>query len=84
MPAHIGELVGLVADLAQWFARATEAGVHTAGDPRERAIRWLFGLFGTLQLAKLARFDPRLAPENVTLPLAADLLSAWALPGASS
>lgn len=80
-PAHMLELVGLIGDIARQLSAATEAGELTAGEPRERAVRWLFALFGTLPLAKLSRFDPRLAPERVTLALAHDLLAAWSTGG---
>ena len=82
-PAHIGELTALVADLARWMGMAIVAGEHSPGDPMQRAIRWLFGLFGTLQLAKLSRFEARLSPEHVTPALAHDLLAAmvrWRTP----
>jgi len=80
-PAHIAELTALVADIARWLGLAIASGEHTVGDPMERAVRWLFGLFGTLQLAKLSRFEPRLSPERVTPTLAHDLLTAWSAGG---
>jgi len=81
VPAHLPEVVGLVGDLAAWLERGVAQGQLAPGEARPRAVRWLFALFGTLQLAKLARFDPRLSPDHVTLPLARDLLAAWAAPG---
>jgi len=81
LPAHVPELIGLVGELEGWLQGAADAGALAPGDAQARAVRWLFALFGTLQLAKLARFDERLRPETVTLPLARDLLAAWAPPG---
>lgn len=81
-PAHLTVTLQLIGDLGACIADAQARGALSPGDAGQRALRWLFALVGTLQLRKLARFDPRLDPEAVPLALADDLLAAWA-PGGS-
>ncbi len=77
LPVHVPELMQLVGDVAGCLTEAQAAGQLSEGPPDERALRWLFGLVGTLQLGKMAWFDARLAPARVTPALADDLLAAW-------
>jgi AcrR family transcriptional regulator len=57
---------------------AAEAGVLDAGDPTERALRWLAALNGVLLLEHLGPLDRHLfrAP-HLTRSLTADLLVGW-------
>jgi AcrR family transcriptional regulator len=84
LPAHVPVLTALVGDVAGQIARGQAVGELRDGSAEERALRWLFGLIGTLQLGKLARFDPRLSPRTACLSLADDLLNAWSHGGAAS
>jgi AcrR family transcriptional regulator len=77
---HLPVLLALVQQVAGWIGAAQDQGQVRPGDSGQRALQWTFGLLGTLQLAKLTRFDPRLDAGSITLAMADDLLSAWSAP----
>ena len=75
--AHAPAVATLLGTIAAEVAAATEAGVLSPGDPAARALRWVFGALGILQLSKLVAFDARLAPEPLVQGLTRDLLLGW-------
>lgn len=71
----LGALLGEVAALLE---RATAAGALPAGDATRRTLVLWAALQGTLSLAKMARFDRRLADtESLGLDAVASLLRGW-------
>lgn len=74
---HIPALIALMSLVAERIREAEEAGALSAGEPEARALSWMFGLLGNLQLTKLSALDARLAPDRLAERLTHDLILGW-------
>ncbi len=74
---HLPVLELLLSALATDIAAAAHHGALRGGSASDRALRWVFGTVGILQLGKLAERDTRLRPGPLAEGLATDLFLGW-------